>query len=105
MRSGDRPGLQNRRAAGFLSPVRSTRTRFRQLNGLSWACDPLRDPLQANPATFEAARAISSVKFIPLYFVGALEKLIVAFQVRYCHLESLGVFVTHPYKRIAFRVD
>jgi hypothetical protein len=30
MRSGDRPGLQNRRAAGFLSPVCSTHTRFRQ---------------------------------------------------------------------------
>jgi len=30
MRSGDRPGLQNRRAAGFLSPVGSTPTRFRQ---------------------------------------------------------------------------
>src|SRR6266849_9729954 len=29
MRSGDRPGLQNRRAAGFLSPVGSTPTRFR----------------------------------------------------------------------------
>ncbi len=28
--SGDGPGLQNRRAAGILSPVRSTRTRFRQ---------------------------------------------------------------------------
>src|SRR5258708_9103187 len=31
MRSGDRPGLQNRRAAGFLSPVGSTPTRFRHL--------------------------------------------------------------------------
>ena len=30
MGSGDPPGLQNRRAAGILSPVRSTRTRFRQ---------------------------------------------------------------------------
>ena len=29
MRSGDRPGLQNRRAAGILSPVCSTHTRFR----------------------------------------------------------------------------
>jgi hypothetical protein len=32
MRSGDRPGLQNRRAAGFLSPVGSTPTRFRHLD-------------------------------------------------------------------------
>ena len=32
MRSGDRPGLQNRRAAGILSPVCSTHTRFRQLS-------------------------------------------------------------------------
>ena len=30
MGSGDPPGLQNRRAAGILSSVRSTRTRFRQ---------------------------------------------------------------------------
>src|SRR5579863_8044794 len=32
MRSGDRPGLQNRRAAGFLSPVGSTPTRFRHVS-------------------------------------------------------------------------
>jgi hypothetical protein len=32
MRSGDRPGLQNRRAAGSLSPVGSTPTRFRQFD-------------------------------------------------------------------------
>jgi hypothetical protein len=32
MRSGDRPGLQNRRAAGFLSPVGSTPTRFRHFS-------------------------------------------------------------------------
>src|SRR3984885_123578 len=31
-RSGDRPGLQNRRAAGFLSPVGSTPTRFRHFS-------------------------------------------------------------------------
>jgi hypothetical protein len=31
MGSGDPPGLQNRRAAGFLSPVGSTPTRFRQV--------------------------------------------------------------------------
>ena len=30
MRSGDRPGLQNRRAASTMSPVCSTHTRFRQ---------------------------------------------------------------------------
>ena len=30
MGSGDPPGLQNRRAASLMSPVRSTRTRFRQ---------------------------------------------------------------------------
>ena len=30
MGSGDPPGLQNRRAAPLVSPVRSTRTRFRQ---------------------------------------------------------------------------
>ena len=30
MRSGDRPGLQNRRAASSMSPVGSTPTRFRQ---------------------------------------------------------------------------
>jgi len=30
MLSGDGPGLQNRRAAPMVSPVRSTRTRFRQ---------------------------------------------------------------------------
>jgi hypothetical protein len=30
MLSGDGPGLQNRRAASLMSPVRSTRTRFRQ---------------------------------------------------------------------------
>jgi hypothetical protein len=29
MRSGDRPGLQNRRVAGFLSPMGSTPIRFR----------------------------------------------------------------------------
>jgi hypothetical protein len=34
MRSGDRPGLQNRRAAGFLSPVGSTPTRFRHFKVL-----------------------------------------------------------------------
>ena len=31
MRSGDRPGLQNRRVAGFLSPMGSTPIRFRHL--------------------------------------------------------------------------
>jgi len=30
MRSGDRPGLQNRRAASSMLPVCSTHTRFRQ---------------------------------------------------------------------------
>jgi len=30
MSSGELPGLQNRRAASLMSPVRSTRTRFRQ---------------------------------------------------------------------------
>jgi hypothetical protein len=30
MGSGDPPGLQNRRVASLMSPVRSTRTRFRQ---------------------------------------------------------------------------
>ena len=32
MGSGDPPGLQNRRAAPLVSPVRSTRTRFRQFS-------------------------------------------------------------------------
>jgi hypothetical protein len=36
---------------------------------------------------------------------GALEKLVMAFQVRYGHLESLGVFVAKPYEGITFRVD
>jgi hypothetical protein len=40
MGSGDPPGLQNRRAAGFLSPVCSTHTRFRQNKGFSSARDP-----------------------------------------------------------------
>ena len=31
MSSGELPGLQNRRAAPLVSPVRSTRTRFRHL--------------------------------------------------------------------------
>ncbi len=40
MRSGDRPGLQNRRAAGSPSPVGSTPTRFRQfLGSLDFARD------------------------------------------------------------------
>src|SRR6202795_4420628 len=33
MRSGDRPGLQNRRAASSMLPVCSTHTRFRQFSG------------------------------------------------------------------------
>ena len=33
MGSGDPPGLQNRRAAPLVSPVRSTRTRFRHIFG------------------------------------------------------------------------
>jgi hypothetical protein len=32
MSSGELPGLQNRRAASLMSPVRSTRTRFRQFS-------------------------------------------------------------------------
>src|SRR6202171_499930 len=54
---GGTPGLQNRRAASSMLPVCSTHTRFRQNKGLNWPCDPLR----ASPATFEAARDISSV--------------------------------------------
>ena len=38
MGSGDPPGLQNRRAAGILSPVRSTRTRFRHVDRARVTC-------------------------------------------------------------------
>jgi len=40
MRSGDRPGLQNRRAAGFPSPVGSTPTRFRHIVGYPGSAHP-----------------------------------------------------------------
>jgi len=37
MRSGDRPGLQNRRAASTMLPVCSTHTRFRHLFSVIYA--------------------------------------------------------------------
>jgi hypothetical protein len=61
MRSGDRPGLQNRRAAGFLSPVCSTHTRFRQNKDVNWPCAPS----SSRPTTFECACFISFVATSP----------------------------------------
>jgi hypothetical protein len=55
MRSGDRPGLQNRRAASTMSPVCSTHTRFRQFS--RWAgssSDFAVAPVTANLATSQA---------------------------------------------------
>ncbi len=59
MSSGELPGLQNRRAASSMSPVRSTRTRFRQNRYIVFPAVSL--PFRANRATFPLATAISSV--------------------------------------------
>jgi len=68
MRSGDRPGLQNRRAASLMSPVCSTHTRFRQF---STTCRPRNHSeiqfteASAMRTTFEWACSIASVTMSP----------------------------------------
>ncbi len=54
MGSGDPPGLQNRRVASPMSPVRSTRTRFRHFvcNGLEHSAQDLM--LRFHPQTLSA---------------------------------------------------
>ena len=58
MRSGDRPGLQNRRAASMMSPVCSTHTRFRQ--NIFWGS--LREKFACTIAVHIGSRALSGLK-------------------------------------------
>src|ERR1700721_646693 len=69
MRSGDRPGLQNRRAAGFLSPVGSTPTRFRHLSIQLASLRSLARSVSANTATLPLACSISLVTMSPYTFI------------------------------------
>src|SRR5437868_12380492 len=54
MGSGDPPGLQNRRAAPLVSPVRSTRTRFRQFSATYGALPAESPAIERQPGDFTA---------------------------------------------------
>ena len=55
MRSGDRPGLQNRRAASTMSPVCSTHTRFRQFSTTCRPHIPLSHTVDGQPCHFRSS--------------------------------------------------
>ncbi len=69
MRSGDRPGLQNRRAASSMLPVCSTHTRFRQNKDFSACPAPL--PCRCL-RMFNADRGLRSFRFA---FAAAFRRL------------------------------